>query len=88
MKADIKRRHHDSFKKLDKRLNQDTLMVLNTVKSGGADLAAEVHFLSRYSHSEGQFILDHSSPPPPTHHLLMFINGDPRATAEKHFSNP
>lgn len=88
MKADIKRRHHDSFKKLDKRLNQDTLMVLNTVKSGGADLAAEVHFLSRYSHSVGQFILDHSSPPPPTHHLLMFINGDPRATAEKHFSNP
>lgn len=88
MKADIKRRHHDSFKKLDKRLNQDTLMVLNTVKSGGADLAAEVHFLSRYSHSVGQFILDHSSPPPPTHHLLMFINGDLRATAEKHFSNP
>lgn len=77
-----------ALKSLDKHLNQDTLMVLNTVKSGGADLAAEVHFLSRYSHSVDQFILDHSFPPPPTHHLLMFINGDPRATAEKHFSNP
>lgn len=77
-----------ALKSLDKHLNQDTLMVLNTVKSRGADLAAEVHFLSRYSHSVDQLILDHSSPPPPTYHLLMFINGDPRATAEKHFSNP
>lgn len=77
-----------ALKSLDKRLNQDTLMVVNTVKSRGADLAAEVHFLSGYAHSVDQFTLDHSSPAPPTHHPLMFINGDPRATAEKHFSKP
>lgn len=54
-----------ALKSLDKRLNQDTLMVLNS-KVWGAHLAAEVHFLSRYSHSVDQFILDHSSPPHPT----------------------
>lgn len=54
-----------ALKSWDKRLDQDTLMVVNTVKSGGADLAAEVHLLSGYAHSVDQFILDHPSPAPP-----------------------
>lgn len=71
-----------ALKSLDKRLNQDTLMVLNTVKSGGADLAAEVHFLSRYSHSVDQFILDQMVIPGPQQKSTSAI---PSYKTESHF---